>query len=195
MAAEHPPVSIELASDPDHVATRCAAACAMRRAPQDGQASRRLQLKATSLSCPLSLQRSLGKSCAAMPHSTSASNSSLPNGGFGVGEELSRRAAKPCETAWSARGGDACTGSGRYRTPGGAAHLMVSKARWVACSDDTDTETWAPQPDGREYPLMAVENLSPEAAARRMKCARVARISRVDRMPSSDTCTAWPYHT
>ncbi|MEO6623375.1 MAG: hypothetical protein ABIN37_00865 [Burkholderiaceae bacterium] len=31
---------------------RCAAVCAMRRAPHEGQNPRRLQLKATSLSCP-----------------------------------------------------------------------------------------------------------------------------------------------
>ena len=37
--------------------TKCAAVCAMRRAPQDGQNPRRLQLKATSLSRPQSPQR------------------------------------------------------------------------------------------------------------------------------------------
>ena len=37
--------------------TQCAAVWAMRRAPHDGQKPRRLQLKATSLSCPQSPQR------------------------------------------------------------------------------------------------------------------------------------------
>ena len=37
--------------------TRCAALCAMRRAPQEGQNPRRLQEKATSFSCAHSGQR------------------------------------------------------------------------------------------------------------------------------------------
>ena len=46
--------------------TRCAAVCAMRRAPHDGQKPRRLQLNATSLSWPQSPQRSLRKPWARM---------------------------------------------------------------------------------------------------------------------------------
>jgi len=49
----------------------------MRLAPHDGQKPRRLQLKATSLSCPQSPQRSRRKPWARMPHSRKASNSSL----------------------------------------------------------------------------------------------------------------------
>ena len=66
----------------------------MRLAPHDGQKPRRLQLKATRLSCPQSPQRSLKKPCARMPHSRKASNSALgvlrqigSGGGFGLGEE------------------------------------------------------------------------------------------------------------
>jgi hypothetical protein len=47
--------------------TRCAAVCAMRRAPHDGQNPRRLQLKATSLSWPQSPQRSRRKTVSLRP--------------------------------------------------------------------------------------------------------------------------------
>ena len=43
------------------LSTRCAAACAMRLAPHEGQKPRRLQLKATSLSWPQSPQRRRSK--------------------------------------------------------------------------------------------------------------------------------------
>jgi hypothetical protein len=55
--------------------TRCAAVCAARRAPHEGQKPRFLQLNATSLSCPQSPQRSRRKPWARMPHSRKASNS------------------------------------------------------------------------------------------------------------------------
>src|ERR1700674_2899307 len=61
--------------------TRCAALCAMRRAPQEGQNPRRLQEKATSFSCAHSGQRTRRKPWARMPHSRKASNSSLTNSG------------------------------------------------------------------------------------------------------------------
>jgi len=74
--------------------TRCAAVCAMRRAPHDGQNPRRLQLNATSLSWPQSPQCNLRKPWARMPYSRNASNSSLAElrqvgAGcvFGLGEE------------------------------------------------------------------------------------------------------------
>ena len=51
----------------------------MRRAPHDGQKPRRLQLKATSLLCPQSPQRSRRKPCVRLPHPRMASNSSLMN--------------------------------------------------------------------------------------------------------------------
>jgi hypothetical protein len=53
----------------------------MRRAPHHGQKPRRLQLKASSLSWPRSLQRSLKNPRARMPYSQKASNSALMNRG------------------------------------------------------------------------------------------------------------------
>ena len=68
----------------------------MRRAPQEGQNPRRLQLKASSLSWPQSPQRSRKKPWARMPHSRKASSFELvlhelrqggPGGGFCLGDE------------------------------------------------------------------------------------------------------------
>ena len=73
--------------------TRRAAVCAMRRASHEGQKPRRLQLKATRLSCPQSPQspqRNRRKPWARMPHSRKASNSSFTNcGRVGAGCGLS----------------------------------------------------------------------------------------------------------
>jgi hypothetical protein len=61
--------------------TRCAAASAMRRAPQEGQNPRRLQEKATSFSCAQLAQRRRRNPWARMPHSRKASNSALTKSG------------------------------------------------------------------------------------------------------------------
>jgi hypothetical protein len=79
--------------------TRCAAVCAIRRAPHDGQDPRRLQLNATSLSWPQSPQRSRRKPCARMPHSRNASNSSLMNCG---------RSAPAASSAWAKKVAACC---------------------------------------------------------------------------------------
>ena len=64
-----------------------------------------------------------------MPHSRKASNSSFTNCGRSAhrrrpqpARRRSRRAAAPCDTAWSARGDDARSGPGRHRAPGGFVH-------------------------------------------------------------------------
>ena len=59
----------------------CAAVWNMRRTPHEGQKPRRLQLNATSLSWPQSLQRRRKRRCARMPHTRKASNSCLTSCG------------------------------------------------------------------------------------------------------------------
>ena len=90
--------------------TRCAAVCAMRRAPHEGQKPRRLQEKATSLSWTQPPQRSLRKPYARMPHSKKASNSSFTNCGRSAPAATSTSAKKVAAccctrrgTAWSGR--------------------------------------------------------------------------------------------
>ena len=83
--------------------TRCAAVCAMRRAPHEGQKPRRLQLKATSLSWPQSPQRTLRNPWARMPHSRKASNSSLTNCGRSAPASASACAKKVAACCCTAR--------------------------------------------------------------------------------------------
>ena len=68
--------------------TRCAAACAMRRAPHEGQKPRRLQEKSTSLSWPQSAQRRRRKPCATQRLSTRGSPRRCPGLQAQVREDL-----------------------------------------------------------------------------------------------------------
>ena len=114
--------------------TRWAAVCDMRRAPHEGQNPRRLQLKASSLSCPQSPQRSRRKPCARMPHSRKASNSSRTNCGSLAPAAYSDWAKKLWACCCTRRYSVVCLGIGGARSAPGRHRNAPSRCgeRWFA---------------------------------------------------------------
>ena len=112
---------------------RCAAVCAMRRAPHEGQKPRRLQMNAASLSWPQSPQRRRRKPCArtaAFEEGLEFVFDELRQVGAGSGLSLLEEGRgvllNRSGTASSVPGGDARSGPGRQPAPAGAA------APWLA---------------------------------------------------------------